>query len=191
MKKSVLREVIRNIVSNKLMEANGKYGYLVSGEDSNDPIVQVRGSTRMPLSQLKNYIEEDIKKLLGHVQNNDWKNAAALMEKDGVLYSRINAVKDVLSVDLTEIENVSMSQTDTSTDIKVNEPKVDPKLQKDIAAVQQNIDKITANIRKMDGEKSKLEEPVRQKIQKLDRNKASLQKKQGNEIEKLEKLKAK
>lgn len=89
-------------------------------------------------------------------------------------------------------EAAEQQQDQTPTDLlgkKDDTEEIDPKKQRDIAAMQKDLDHVTNDIRKIDGAISKLQEPVRKKIQELERKKAALQKKQGLLTKKVEDLK--
>jgi uncharacterized membrane-anchored protein YjiN (DUF445 family) len=196
MKKSQLKEIIHKIVSRKLQEAKSTpavYGYVMkdpSNTDPNDPTLQLIGYGNMPKSLWKKKIERYAEELLKRVKNEDWKNAAYFLEKNGVFNSSVNMMKEVFSEKgIKEADENPMSGVLPKDKIDSEQDTVDPRTQRDIDAAQKNIDKVTADIRKLDGMKSKLEEPVRRKLQDIERKKAALQKKQGQETKKLEDLK--
>jgi hypothetical protein len=195
MNKSQLREVVHNIVSRKLKEAKGvetsKYGYIIADKNTDDPRLQMIGYGNKPKSFWINKIQEDVQNLLNYVKYEDWRAAAHIIEKNGVLYSEINMMKEIFEKDIKEADENPMTDILSKNSTDTDQPEVDPRKQKDIDSVQKNIDRITADIRKLDGLKSKLEEPVRRKLQDIERRKAALQKKQGNETKKLEDLKNK
>ncbi len=88
MNRQHLREMIQNIVEHKLAEASGKapvYGYIISGKDSDDPVLQMIGYGNMTKSAWKKKLEQDSQELAKMVAQENWSNAAHLIEKNSVL----------------------------------------------------------------------------------------------------------
>lgn len=203
MNRALLKEMINNIVAHKLEEisseknsgnSGGKgkkpsYGYIIANKDSNDPTLQLIGYGNMSKSAWIKKLTNDINDLLKRVERGDWRNAAHIVEKDGVLYSTINMMKEIFEKDLNEqIPGVQSTDLDKAEKVEDNMSAVEKKT---MDAYQNALDKITNDVRKIDADISKLQEPVRTKVDRLQNKKANLQKKQGQVVSKIDSLKKK
>lgn len=193
MNKTQLKEIIHSVVAHKLAEARGqttgKYGYILANKGTDDPRLQLVGYGNMPKSYWKKKILQDIENLKQQVETDSWSNAAHLIERNSVLHSSINMMKEIFDNDLEEAVDAAVAAEQTDSETETDVAKIDPKLQRDITETQKVLDRITNEIRKIDGAMSKLQEGIRRKVQDLERKKASYQKKQGDLTKKLERLK--
>lgn len=179
MKKSQLKEVIQNVVAQKLAEAKGeapKYGYIISGKRSEDPSLQLIGYGNMPASLWKKKIEKYAEELLARVKREDWRTAAYFMEKNSVFNSAVNMMKEIYEKDLKEV--------DLSTDPTAGETGLSDADKKELANLKAQSDKITSNIKKIEGDVAKMQQTIQPKIQRSERMKAKLQKQQADVIRK-------
>lgn len=180
MKKSQLKEIIHNIVSRKLQESVGQkkttYGYVMSDKDTDDPTLQLIGYGNMPKSLWKKKIERYAEELLKRVKNDDWRNAAYLMEKNGVFNSSVNMMKEVFSENLNEVD-VESNTADQTSD-QTPDP-AEAKKQKELVDLKKKQTDLNDKVRKMDAAKQKLEDPIRRKIQNLEIKKAPVVKQLG------------
>lgn len=189
MNRSLLREVINNIVAHKIAEANskgGKYGYVIANKDSDDPTLQLTGYGNMSSTAWKRKILEDLKKLINDVENDNWGNAKKAVELNGVLHSSINMMAETFVEDINEIGEMSQQSEQspaepTTTDDTENQtdPK-DIKKQQELTDLKKKQTQLNDKIRNNDAAKQKLEDPIRRKIQDLDRKKAPLVKQLGS-----------
>lgn len=188
MKREVLKEVIQNVVAQKLAEAKGTapvYGYIISGKDTDDPTYQLIGYGNMPKSLWKKKLERYAEEILKRVKNDDWKNVAYYIEKNGVFGSAVNMMKELSEKDLKEIGDVGAAElADTQTDMTDADKK-------QLATYQAALDKVTNDVRKIDADIAKLHAPVQRKIEGLERKKANLSKKQGQLVDRMNALKSK
>jgi hypothetical protein len=147
MKKSQLKEIIHNIVSRKLQESVGQkkttYGYIMADKDTDDPTLQLIGYGNMPKSLWKKKIERYAEELLKRVKNDDWRNAAYLMEKNGVFNSSVNMMKEVFIENLNEVD-VTPSVSDMAASKKAQD------IQKKLATAQEKEQKALEKKRKID-----------------------------------------
>ena len=179
MKKSQLKEVIHNVVAHKLAEAKGeapKYGYIISGKRSEDPTLQLIGYGNMPASLWKKKIEKYAEELLARVKREDWNTAAYFMEKNSVFNSAVNMMKEIYEKDLREV--------DVNPDTSAAETGLSDADKKDLANLKNQSDKITASVKKIEGDVAKLQATIQPKLQRAERQKAKLQQQQANVIRK-------
>lgn len=200
MNRELLKEIIGNIVAHKLEEIssernkadkdkNSSYGYIIADKDSEDPVLQLIGYGNMPKSLWKKKIIRYVEDLSNRIEMDDWRNAAYLVKPNGVLHSSLNMMKEIFEKDLKE-ELGSVQAADLEK-AKNAEEEMSPADKKTMDAYQNALQKITDDVRKIDAEISKLQEPVRTKVQRLERKKAITQKKQGQLVTKIDSLKKK
>lgn len=181
MKKSQLKEVIHNVVAHKLAEAKGeapKYGYIISGKRSEDPTLQLIGYGNMPASLWKKKIEKYAEELLARVKREDWNTAAYFMEKNSVFNSAVNMMKEIYEKDLREVDAAA------TIDPSAAESGLSDADKKDLANLKAQSDKITTNVKKIEGDVAKLQATIQPKLQRAERQKAKLQQQQANVIRK-------
>lgn len=179
MKQQQLKEVIKNVVEHKLAEAKGvapKYGYIISGKNTDDPTLQLIGYGNMPASYWKRKIQGYAEELLKRIKNEDWNAAAYYMEKNSVFNSAVNMMKEVFEKDLKEI--------DTTLDSSAAETGLGDADKKELANLKAQSDKITTAVKKVEGDVAKLQATIQPKLQRAERDKAKLQKKQSDIIRK-------
>ena len=179
MKKSQLKEVIDNVVAQKLAEASGNaptYGYIISGKETDDPTYQLIGYGNMPKSLWNKKLERYAEELLKRVKNEDWRNAAFLMEKNGVFNSAVNMMKELDK----NINEVDISTVDTSA----GETGLSDADKKELANLKNQSDKLTSDIKKIEGDVAKMQTAIQPKMQRWERQKAKLQKQQSDVIRK-------
>lgn len=180
MKKSQLKEVIHNVVAHKLAEAKGeapKYGYIISGKRSEDPTLQLIGYGNMPASLWKKKIEKYAEELLVRVKREDWSTAAYFMEKNSVFNSAVNMMKEIYEKDLKEIDTATIDSSAAESGLSDTDKK-------DLANLKAQSDKITTNVKKIEGDVAKLQATIQPKLQRAEREKAKLQKRQADIIRK-------
>jgi septal ring factor EnvC (AmiA/AmiB activator) len=192
MNHQLLKEIINNVVAKKISEAKGKgpvYGYIIADKGGNDPVLQLIGYGNMPKSSWKKKLIGDVNDLLKRIENDDWVNAAYIVEKNGVLYNNINMMKEIFEKELNEqLGTVQAADLDKS---KKAEEAMSPADKRSMDAYQNALQKITDDVRKIDAEISKLQEPVRAKVSRLESKKATIQKKQGQLVTKIDSIKKK
>ena len=191
MKKSQLKEIVQNIIQQRLNEQKGiaKHGYILAGKDSPDPIVQMSGYGNMPLSRWKKKIIDDVRHLLKQVELEQYQSAASLLDPDGVLFSEVAM--------LGELNPRRMEEAlDTDSAAAAN-PTVQPssnpseKDQKVLADFQKKLNDLTDKVKDADAQISRLNEPVQRQIARLNLRKAQFQKLQGPLIDKIGQLQKK
>jgi len=180
MNKTQLKEVIHNIVEQKITSNNtgekaSSYGYIIADKDTKNPRIQLIGYGNMPKNIWKEKIVRDITDLKKLVEDENWQAAAYIVDSKGILHNALNMMKEIFS-DST-IKEIESNNTSPNT-LAINTYK-------------NKLNKTTNDLRKVDTEASRLQEPVRTKVQRLDRKKADLQKKQSRLIDKLNSLKDK
>lgn len=180
MNKSQLKEVIQNIVAIKLAEAAGqktaKYGYIMADKNTNDPRLQMIGYGNMPKSYWMKKIVRDLDELKKYAEQENWNAAAHLIEKNGVLYSMINMMKEIFEQKLQEI--------DINPDTSTGETGLSDADRKELANLKAQSDKITTNVKKIEGDVAKIQAANQPKLQRAERMKAKLQKQQSDVIRK-------
>jgi len=198
MKKSELKLLIKEIVQRKLTDGS-KFGYIMKDKDakSDDPRIQMIGYGNMPLSYWKKKVVKDAEQLVEKLKYDDWRSAKHIIETNGVLYSMINMLYDVLENEklkeqtLGAVENPI--QSDKPQDQKKTADNTNNMSDSDrvkMANLKKHQDDLNNDIRKIDGVVQKLKAPVLKKTQDLERKKASLQQKVGRittDIESLQK----
>ena len=184
MNKSQLKEVIQNVVARKLAEAAGKkpamYGYIMADKNTDDPRLQMIGYGNMPKSYWKKKILRDLDELKKYAEEENWNACAHLVEKNGVLYSMLNMMKEIFEKNLEEV-----GTTVDTTAIDTNMSDAD---KKELANLKLQSDKLTTSIKKIEGDVAKLQSTIQPKIQRADRQKAKLQKQQSEIIRKQQSL---
>lgn len=172
MKKSQLKEVIQNVVARKLAESAGqkpaKYGYVLADKNTDDPRLQMIGYGNMPKSYWKKKILRDLDELKKYAEEENWNACAHLVEKNGVLYSMINMMKEVFEGKLKE---QLAFDNETAKDNPKKNP-VDLKNQEKLASLKKTQSDLHDKIGRIDAKKQELEDPIRRKVQDLDRKKA-------------------
>lgn len=180
MKKSELKQIISEIVRRKLSEEqNNKtlYGYVMN-EDPIDPTYQLIGYGNAKKSQWEKKIEAYAAELLDNVRNKNWRNAAGLLEKNGVFSLSVNMMK--------ELSNQNLNEIDVTVDPKAGETKLGDADKRELANLQAQSEKITSQIKKIEGEVAKMQQTIQPKLQRAERLKAKLQKQQADIIRKIQ-----
>lgn len=172
MKKSQLKEVIQNVVARKLAESAGqkpaKYGYVLADKNTDDPRLQMIGYGNMPKSYWKKKILRDLDELKKYAEEENWNACAHLVEKNGVLYSMINMMKEVFEGKLKE----QLAFDNETAKDKPEKNPVDLKNQEKLASLKKTQSDLRDKIGRIDAKKQELEDPIRRKVQDLDRKKA-------------------
>ncbi len=179
MNKSTLREVIHNVVEHKLAEAKGvapKYGYIISGKNTDDPQLQLIGYGNMPKTYWKKKLEDYADELMKRIKVGDWRAAAYFMEEKSVFNLAVNMMKEIYEKDLREI--------DISPDTSAAETGLSDADRKELANLKAQSDKITTAVKKVEGDVAKLQATIQPKLQRAERDKAKLQKRQADVIRK-------
>ena len=194
MKKSILKEIIQNIVVQKLEEAKGnpaKHGYIISGKGTDDPHLQLIGYGNMPASFWKKKIERDFKDMLSLIQRDDWHNAAYLLGKNSVLISAINMMDEIYSDKKLKEADVGSTDSASASNPTLNSASPADRSQGELDKYNKQLTDLTNGIKEIDAEVSKLQEPVKKKVTRLELEKSQLSKQQGPIIKKIDQLKAK
>lgn len=199
MKKEQLKEVIRNVVAQKLAEAKGdapRYGYIISGKRSEDPSLQLIGYGNMPASMWKRKLQGYAEELLKRIKDEDWNTAAYFMEKNSVFNTAVNMMKEIYVKDLKEIDVKSSTggmETSSQSDMKDQAAKADPTLQ----AKQEQLKNIQADVQKMEDEIKKRQGAIKEReksIEQLNRKDnmkiSNLERKRRPQIIKKQKIEA-
>jgi septal ring factor EnvC (AmiA/AmiB activator) len=98
-------------------------------------------------------------------------------------------MKEIFEKELNEqLGTVQAADLDKS---KKAEEAMSPADKRSMDAYQNALQKITDDVRKIDAEISKLQEPVRAKVSRLESKKATIQKKQGQLVTKIDYIKKK
>jgi hypothetical protein len=202
MKKSELKLVIKEIIQRKLNEAakqESKFGYIMKDKDSksDDPRIQMIGYGNMPLSYWKKKVVKDAEELVEKLKYDDWRAARHIIKTNGVLYSMINMLYDILEDERLKEQTLGAVKNPLQSDKPQDEKKTsdDTSNMSDvdkakIADLKKSQERFNNDIRKIDGVVQKLKAPVLKKTQDLERKKASLQQKAGKvttDIESLQK----
>lgn len=201
MKKSLLKEVIKNIVAKKLAESNGQktgtYGYILADKDTDDPTLQMVGYGNMPKSRWKKKILDDLEKLKEEIEAENWRNATHLVEKNGVLYSALNMMKEIFAQDLNEADEIEgdtaggMTQDAARDGTDQQASKADPTLaikQKQLAAEKASLDDLSNAVKKAESNIARREETVKKANQKDQLAKDKATRKQAPIISKINAL---
>lgn len=180
MNKSQLKEVIQNVVARKLAEAAGQkpatYGYILADKNTDDPRLQMIGYGNMPKSYWKKKILRDLDELKKYAEEENWNACAHLIEKNGVLYSSINMMKEIFEKKLKEI--------DSTLDSSAAETKLSDADTRELANLKAQSEKVNNSVKKIEGDVAKLQATIQPKIQRAEREKAKLQKRQSDIIRK-------
>lgn len=202
MKKSELKLVIKEIIQRKLNEAakqESKFGYIMKDKDAdpNDPRIQMIGYGNMPLSYWKKKVIKDAEELIEKLKYDDWRAARHIIKTNGILYSTINMLYDILEDEKLKEQTLGAVknpiQSDKSQDEKKTSDDTSDMSDADkatLADLKKKQEKLNNDIKKIDGVVQKLKAPVLKKTQDLERKKASLQQKSGSiatDIESLQK----
>lgn len=150
MKKSELKKIISEIVRRKLNDKKSNYGYIMtpqSGDDPKDPRLQLIGYGNMPKSYWIKKILKDLDTLKKYAEEENWDACAHLVEKNGVLYSTLNMMKDIYGNYLEEI-----ATTQTSTEDNSNKPTTPE--EKRLQSAIKNQERITAERNRIDQKKA-------------------------------------
>ena len=193
MQKSILKEVIQNVVSQKLLEAKGRapqYGYVISGKGTDDPVLQLIGYGNMRTSAWKRQIESDVKELLRKVQAGDWHNAAHMIEQNGVLSSALHMLDEIENPSkLEEVGDTNSAAAANPTVSAATTPQ--ERDQQELEKNEKTLTDLTNRIKAIDADIAKLQEPVKKKVARLEMQKSQLSRRQGPVIEKINQLKKK
>lgn len=180
MNKTQLKEIIQSVVSRKLAEAAGqkpaKYGYILADKNTDDPRLQMIGYGNMPKSYWVKKIVRDLDELKKYAEQENWNACAHLIEKNGVLYSAINMMKEVFEKPLKEI--------DATVDTSAAETGLTDADKRELANLKAQSDKLTTGVKKIEGDIAKLQTTIQPKLQRAEREKAKLQKRQSDVIRK-------
>lgn len=197
MKKSVLKEVIHNIVRQKLLEAKGasqEFGYIISGEGEEDPVLQLNGFGNMLASQWKAKIARQMKEVLGMVEKGDWHNAAYLLREGSVMYNSIQMMDEVLTPEDMK-EGIDTNFIDTENPMGNTQPsddRVDPASHREneaLAKLQAEDASLTNDIQVLQSKIIKRETPVRRQNAQDRQKIEQLETRRGNVSKKIENLK--
>jgi flagellar motility protein MotE (MotC chaperone) len=191
MKKSELKLLIKEIVQRKLNEAyqqGSKFGYIMKDKDSksDDPRIQMIGYGNMPLSYWKKKVVKDAEQLVEKLKYDDWRAARHIIQTNGVLYSMINMLYDILEDEKLKEQTLGAVQNPLQSDKPQSEKStadatgdMSDSDRAKMANLKKQQDKYNNDIRQVDAEIQKLKEPVLKKTQDLDRKKSSMQQKVG------------
>lgn len=207
MKKSHLKEIIRNLVAKKLNEGDviqfpgskptkkskQQYG-LVVGEEDGEPKIQVVGYGVSKLSTLKKSVADRLESLTKEAKLGRFNNVEHGLQPDGVLVLFVKALKEVeeqLKGKLKEVDGMSGIQP-TSTNLPKDKtpaeqgPQMTDADAKALADANQNKEKLTNDISRIKGAVAKLQEPVKRKMMEAEKKIGDLEKKLGLASKKIE-----
>jgi len=191
MKKSELKLLIKEIVQRKLNEASqqgSKFGYIMKDKDSksDDPRIQMIGYGNMPLSYWKKKVVKDAEQLVEKLKYDDWRAARHIIQTNGVLYSMINMLYDILEDEKLKEQTLGAVQNPLQSDKPQSEKStadatgdMSDSDRAKMTNLKKKQDEYNNDIRKVDAEIQKLKEPVLKKTQDLDRKKSLMQQKVG------------
>ena len=185
MKKSQLKEIIANVIAEKLLEAKGqpsKFGYIVSGKRSPDPVVQMTGYGNMPLSSWKRKVVRDVEDLLKQVKNESWHNARYLLQPDGILATELNMLHDLFT------PNNLKEQLQDDPNVAAN-PPVPNREAEELRQQQQKISDVSMEIKKLEANIERRSQPVKRANDANERKISNLRRKQGPLVRKIDSLK--
>ena len=194
MKKSVLKEVIQNIVANKLAEARGepaKYGYVVSGKGTDDPVIQLLGHSNMPANAWKNKIERDVKDLLARVQREDWRGAAYYFKQHSVLSNAVNMMEEIYTDNKLKEADVGSTDSAAAANPSLNSSSPTDRNKLELDKYQKQLDKVTNDIKEAESNIAKRMDSVNKANKQDELRKQQLTKHQGPLIKKIGQLKKK
>jgi hypothetical protein len=189
MKKSQLKEVVQNIIRQKLTENASTYGYVISGAETGDPVVQLRGFGNMKLSQWKRKTQEELEEVAAWAKEGNYKNVAHVLKAGGLLLNQVNMINEIEPKDIEE----ALDTDSAAAANPVMKPSVSPsqKDQQALADYQKKLDDLTDEVKSIDAQISKLNEPVQKRIAQLNIQKAQKQKQQGPLVDKIGQLQKK
>ncbi len=191
MKKSELKLLIKEIVQKKLNEASqqgSKFGYIMKDKNSksDDPRIQMIGYGNMPLSYWKKKVVKDAEQLVEKLKYDDWRAARYIIQTNGVLYSMINMLYDILEDEKLKEQTLGAVQNPLQSDKPQSEKStadvtgdMSDSDRAKMANLKKQQDKYNDDISQVDAEIQKLKEPVLKKTQDLDRKKSLMQQKVG------------
>ncbi len=185
--------MVQNIVAQKVMEAKGKparYGYIISGKGTEDPTLQMIGYGNMLATQWKNKILRDLEDLKKQVQNDNWHNAAYLIQEDGVLHSQI-AMMDEILTDPKLKEAVGSTDSAEASNPPLNTGTVGDRDRTELMKYQKRLDELTNDIKALEASIAKRMDSVNKLNRKDEVRKQQLTKQQGPIIKKIDQLKKK
>jgi len=195
MKKSVLKEIVQNIIAQKLLEAKtgkpSKFGYIISGKGTEDPTLQMNGFGNMTKSAWKKKIEHDVKDLLARVQADDWSGAVYYLQQNGVLHSAINMMDEVLSD--PKLKEQLAAPTADGADVApvLNTGTPSDRNSVELAKEQKKLTDLTNHIKVLEASIAKRMDAINKANQKDERQKEMLTKRQAPVIHKIDQLKKK
>lgn len=209
MKKSHLKEIIRNLVAKKLNEGDviqfpgskptkkskQQYG-LVVGEEDGEPKIQVVGYGVSKLSTLKKSVADRLESLTKEAKLGRFNNVEHGLQPDGVLVLFVKALKEVeeqlkFKSPVKEVDGMGGIQP-TSTNLPKDKtpaeqgPQMTDADASALASANQNKEKLTNDISRIKGAVAKLQEPVKRKMMEAEKKIADLEKKLGLASKKIE-----
>jgi hypothetical protein len=176
MKKSELKETIQKIVLRKLTENTSA---------ESDPRLQLPGYGNMPLSYWKKSVTKRIEELLQIVKDENYKGAAYIIKDNNVL-------SNVLKM-LVEHEAKNLSEVDVPLPAPVaqTEPNLSDMDKKTLQDLQVQTQRVSDDIKKIDGSIAKIREKVEPQIHRLEKEKSKRQKKLASLIDKTQGIQGK
>ncbi len=185
MKKSQLKEIIANVIAEKLSEAKGqpsKFGYIISGKGTDDPVVQMTGYGNMPLSAWKRKVVRDVEDLLKQVKDESWHNARYLIQPDSILATELNMMHDLFT------PNNLKEQLQDDPNAAAN-PPVPNREAEELVKQQQKVSDLSMQIKKLESNVERRSQPVKRANTADERKISDLRRKQGPLIRKIQSLK--
>ena len=193
MKKTVLKEIIKSVVAQKLAESKGgnpaNYGYVISGKGTNDPVLQLIGYGNMPASEWKKKIEKEFKEILAFIESENWRNAAHLLDR--ILVNSVAMMDEIYSskpLSIGKLNEEFDTNSATSANPTVSSP--DPHAV-ELEKLQKQLDDTTNRVKTAESNIAKRMDTVNKANKRDELTKQQFTKRQGPIIRKIEQLKKK
>ena len=206
-----LREAIHAMVKKKLAESKPfDFGYVTPGQHGEkDPLVQLHGYGSMRLSQWKRKAVLTLEEALKKAKTDDFRSAQYYLKPDGILNNVIGLILEVdkrqkklqelapqqtnmygMSSQTNPLDTTNKDGESQSTDTNDTE-QMSPADQTAMTNAQSEQDKLTNDVRRLDGTITKLQEPITRKVKYLEVEKQKKQQKLGQATDKVQSIQAK
>jgi hypothetical protein len=193
MKRAVLQEAIQNIFAHKLLEAKGaanKYGYVLSGKGTPDPVLQMNGFGNMAASAWKKKIMRDIADLAKKVNADDWHGAEYLLRPDGILHNSIAMMDECMS-DPKLREAIGSTDSNAAANPPLNTGTIADRDKTDLMKYEKRLADLTNSIKELEAKIADRMESINKANKHDEIRKAQLTRQQGPIIKKIDQLKKK
>lgn len=184
--KTILKEIVNNIVANKLKEAKGKpvkYGYVLSGKGTDDPVLQLVGHGNSRASHWKKVIEREVVTLLNKVKQGDWRSVSYMIKDGSVLSDAVGMMDEIYTAADLKEDLSTNSAAAANPSIETNDAV--SRAQGDMAKYRKKLDDTSVTIKDLESKITRREEPVKKANARDQLQIDRLKKQQGPIIDKM------